>query len=459
MPLRPIRLLHLEIGERLLDIPWPARTWRDPAATVGPAGAALPAPPGAAVGAAPSGEGYGSALALVRLHDQPLGLVALAAPALGHGEINAGDYAGALWDALGGAINRHLAEDGLPRVGGLTPDGISAGPARCRLERDALLASAPLVSVIVPTRDRPDWLADCLRSLVALEYPRYEIIVVDNAPASEATAELVRREYGHVPNVRYVREPRPGPASARNRGLALAHGEIVAFTDDDAVVDRHWLAEVARGFGRGPDVTCVTGSIVPRELETPAQILFEQFGGLNKGFGRRIFDATTNRPPDRLYPFTAGRFGSGPNMAFRTDALRAMGGFPRALFFGEDLTAFFQTIQDGHQLVYEPAALVFHLHRRDYRALRRQVFAYGSGLVAFFLHALRRNPRLIRQLLWKLPLGLAYLLNPRSRKNEHKRPGYPAELTLLELWGMLFGPWTYLMGSRRCAAADRVFGR
>ncbi|MDQ3701701.1 MAG: glycosyltransferase family 2 protein, partial [Chloroflexota bacterium] len=288
MPLRPIRLLQVDIGERLLDIPWPARTWRDPA------------PPGLAVDAARSGEEYGSALVLVRLHDQPLGLVELPAPATGHREIRADDYAGTIWGALGGAINRHLEEDGLPQVAGLTRDGVSAGPARCRLERDALLADAPMVSVIIPTRDRPDWLADCLRSLVALEYPRYEIIVVDNAPATEATAELVRREYGHLAHVRYVREPRPGPASARNRGLTLAHGEIVAFTDDDAIADRFWIAELVRGFGRGPDVTCVTGSIVPRELETPPQILFEQFGGLNKGFSRRIFDATTHCPPDRL---------------------------------------------------------------------------------------------------------------------------------------------------------------
>jgi glycosyltransferase involved in cell wall biosynthesis len=411
------------------------------------------------VSLAPPGrrEPYTRALCLVRLHDQPVGLAELRPTTPGDTVVRADEVAAAIWRTLAEPISRHVREDGLPPLAGLTRNGIAAGRAPCREARDRFLVSAPLASVVVPTRDRPDWLADCLRSLIRLEYPRYEIIVVDNAPATEATAELVRRDFAHLPHVRYVREQHPGPARARNRGLALARGEIVAFTDDDAVADRYWLAELARGFDRGARVTCVTGGILPRELETPAQIWFEQFGGLHKGFARRIFDLGEHRPPDRLFPFTAGKFGSGPNMAFKTAALRAMGGFEPVLcpgnlaIGGEDLAVFLQTVLDGNQLVYEPAALVFHLHRRDYAALRRQMFVYGSGLVTFFIHATRRNPSIVPQLMRRLPQGLAYLLAPGSNKNAKKAAGYPVDLTLQELRGMFYGPLAYLISTRRCA--------
>ena len=431
----PFRLLHLELSEPIQD-------------------AALAVPGRAAP--------YARALALVRLHDLPLGLVELHAPAPGAAAVPADVVRAEIWQALEGPINRHLVEDGMPPVAGVGREGIGSGPAPCRQERERFLARAPLASVVVPTRDRPDWLVDCLRSLTRLEYPRYEVIVVDNAPSTEATAELVRRDFGHLPHVRYVREALPGPSRARNWGLALARGEIVAFTDDDAVVDRHWLTELARGFERGARVSCVTGSILPRELETPAQIWFEQFGGLNKGFTRRLFDLAEHRPPDRLFPFTAGQFGSGPNMAFRVDALRRIGGFEPALcpgnlgIGGEDLDVFFQTIQEGHQLLYEPAAQVFHLHRRDYAALRRQMFVYGSGLGAFFLHTMRHRPEVIPQIARRLPLGLAFLFGPGSRKNARKEAGYPADLTVQELRGLCYAPLAYAISLWRCARVERA---
>ncbi|PRC62799.1 glycosyl transferase family 2, partial [Mycobacterium sp. ITM-2017-0098] len=66
-------------------------------------------------------------------------------------------------------------------------------------------------------------------------------------------------------------EPRPGLSRARNTGLSAATGEVVAFTDDDVVVDRHWLSAIARGFSRGPAVSCVSGIVAAAELRTPAQ--------------------------------------------------------------------------------------------------------------------------------------------------------------------------------------------
>jgi GT2 family glycosyltransferase len=405
-----------------------------------------------------TGRRYTRARSLVRLHTRPLGFVDLSPPA---GGLTASEYATAIWDTLAPEIVGHLREDGLPPVASLGPDGLPGlprdGVPRCEQERRRFLRDAPFVSVVVATRDRPESLASCLDSLAALSYPRYEIVVVDNAPSTPATAELVERvRAGGTdgpavrPAVRYAREDRRGPSWARNRGLDLARGEIVAFVDDDVLLDPHWLAELVRGFGAGSNVACVTGPIVPRELETPAQIWLEQYGGFCKGFARRIYDLAAHRPADRLFPYTVGKFGSGANMAFRTAALRGLGGFDPALgpatpaLAAEDIALFFQVIEAGFQLVYEPGAIVYHAHSPDYARLKRQVFAYGVGLTAFVAKSVLDHPRTILKLSARLPGGLAYALHPRSGKNQKKMAGYPSELTAAELRGMLYGPVAYL---------------
>lgn len=121
------------------------------------------------------------------------------------------------------------------------------------------------VSVLVCTRERPRDLERCLESLVALDPPAHEIIVVDNCPATGATRELCAR----FP-VEYVLEPQPGQSRARNRGLVHATGELVAFTDDDCVVDPGWLSGLAREYA-DQRVMAVTGIVAPLELETPSQ--------------------------------------------------------------------------------------------------------------------------------------------------------------------------------------------
>jgi Glycosyl transferase family 2/Polysaccharide deacetylase len=103
----------------------------------------------------------------------------------------------------------------------------------------------------------------CVEGLLCLDYPSYEILLVDNAPSSAATAEAVARRFGHLPQVRYLREDRPGLSSARNRGLAEAAGEVVAFTDD-VLVDPAWLANLVAALGAAPHVACASGLILGR---------------------------------------------------------------------------------------------------------------------------------------------------------------------------------------------------
>jgi hypothetical protein len=164
-------------------------------------------------------------------------------------------------------------------------------------------------------------------------------------------------------------------------------------------------------------------------------------------------------PP--LYPFTAGLFGTGNNMAFRGEALRAIGGFDPALgngtpaLGGVDSEVLLRAVILGHRVVYRPNALVWHDHRADYADLRRQVYSYGAGLTAYLLKTVTTNPIVLPAFLALVPKGLGFALRPGSAKNSHKADNYPRDLTRAELRGMLHGPLAYL-NSRRMYGRHRV---
>ena len=94
-----------------------------------------------------------------------------------------------------------------------------------------------------------------------------------------------------------VTEPVRGPSAARNRGMRAAKGEIIAFTDDDVVVDPNWLTAIVARMLAHPDEAAVTGLSIPTELETPAQVALENYYG---GFGPRLFEPVSNRLANRL---------------------------------------------------------------------------------------------------------------------------------------------------------------
>lgn len=415
-----------------------------------------PLPPVPAVDAA-TGKTYKRALALVRLHTQPLGVVELRLDD-DTASSAAGVHADQIWQALQEQIAEHVRNDGLQEPVALTAAGLDGGanPA-CVREREVFLARAPFVSIIVATHNRPAGLAACLRSLLSLHYPRYEIVVVDNAAGAGGADDVVGRAQASSDQVRirYLREDRPGGAWAHNRGLLNVDAPIVAFTDDDVVVDRYWLAELVKGFEAAANVACVTGLIFPIELETQAQVWIEEYGGFSKGFSRRIFDLAAHHPPNPLYPYTPGAFGSGANMAFRTSILRDIGGFDTILgagsmaLGGDDIASFFQVVAQGYTLVYEPAAVVRHLHYREYSQLRKQVYGYGVGLTAVLTKCIVEKPSRIFEIAARVPAGLTYVFSPHSHKNAQKRADYPRELTTLERKGMLYGPIAYMRGRRQ----------
>jgi O-antigen biosynthesis protein len=426
--------------------------------------------PSIAVDGSASGAPYTAAQVLVRLHGEPLGLLRVPLPA---GGLTGEQHGAAIIEQLGRSIEAHLERDGAGHHPALPTAGSSSGP--CAVQWPPVSTPA---TVVVPTCGRTDILRRTLDSLTRIDYPDYEVLVVDNRPHLPGTRELVAAYDQRDGRVRYLAEPRRGSSNARNRGLAEASGQIVAFADDDVVVDRHWLHALAAGF-LDEQVAAVTGLVVPSELETPAQLWIEQYGGFAKGCQRQRFDQTgfeteedggfrrVQAGPGLLYPYSPGVFGSGANLAFRTDVLRGLGGFDpllgrgTAMLAGEDIDVLLRAVLDGRAIVYNPAAIVWHRHQPDLAALRDTMYAYGVGLSAVMTKTLLTNAAHRRELLRRLPLGIAYAVDPRSAKNHQKTTGYPASLTALELLGMAAGPMHYAVsaGGPLGARVRRRFGR
>jgi GT2 family glycosyltransferase len=408
-------------------------------------GAPLPSLPAAE----PGGDSvFAASMCLVRLHGKPLGVVDLDLPP---GGLSPESLAGRIGDELREEIVRHLRADGLePRelgAGGLGAEGTPP----CEAQRLEFLERAPQASVVICTRDRPDSVRTTLRSILACRYPasRYEVIVVDNASETDEVVDLVEREFqGEIP-VRAAREPEPGLSHARNRGLAVASGQVVVFADDDVLVDRDWLAVLIGAFERGDDVGASSGLTLPDVLATPAQRWVEGFGGRIRGFDTRVFDID-DPPSDRpLFPFTVGDLGAGRNMAFDRRALVDLGGFDTALgpgtlaHDGDDVEALLRMMLSGRQIVHDPAAIVWHAHPSEYRELEERVWGYGIGLTACLTKAMIDHPRLLPDLLRKLPRGVAFALSDESPKNAGRQDDFPRELIRRELRGMAYGPIAY----------------
>jgi glycosyltransferase involved in cell wall biosynthesis len=347
-------------------------------------------------------------------------------------------------------IAQHVAADTLGANPG-DPGAVAELPRACA---SAQVATRTFVTVAVCTRDRAAQLAECLDALAALDYPDacLDLVVVDNAPSDSATRELVAR----YPRLRYVCEPRPGLDWARNRAVREARGDIVAFTDDDVSVDAQWVRAIAAAFEEEPHAMCVTGLVVPDEIDTPAQALFETYGGFGRGFHRWVYRVTPGKSAARSYGGT-GRFGTGANMAFRRAFFEREGLFDPALDVGTpangggDLEMFFRVLKAGHALVYEPRALVRHRHRRDYASLRAQIANNGIGFYAYLVRTAEAYPA-ERLAVFRLGVWWLWWWNARRLVRALVRPrAFPLDLVLAEFKGSFVGLRRYA-ASRRCAA-------
>ncbi len=389
------------------------------------------------------GLAYNGVRLLVRMQDTPVGYAFLVPDALGGPAV-----AGQIWQQLSGAINAHRSSRGLDAIDALPADGLEIEEKLA-----AQVTDHPLVTVVVCTRDRPEGAVVTVRGLTAVRYEPFEIVVVDNAPSSEATKTAIMAEFGGNPRVRYVREPRPGLSRARNCGVAAAAGEIVAFTDDDVRVDPCWLDGIVRGFGQADAVACVTGLVATAEIDNAVQLYFHHRTAWGTAFSPRIFDLTDNRYDSPLYPYLVGIYGVGANFAMTKRALKELGPFDEALGAGspcgggEDVDMFVRVILAGRRVAYEPSAVVWHFHRAQLSQLSRQMTTYGSGCTAALTAMVMRDPRVLLQLAARTARGVQRITVIGSRVQGN--PALPSGLMRREVRGMLGGPWLYIKERRR----------
>ncbi len=256
----------------------------------------------------------------------------------------------------------------------------------------------PFISVIVPSRDRPALLADCLADLRGNEYPWREIIVVDQSRGSK-TAAVVRRAASLDTSLRYVRSDTTGSSRAQNVALEISQGEVLAVTNDDCRPAVNWLRRIAGEFVANPEVVAVFGPFLP--LCPPGDTL--AMAALT-GRRRRV-----QRGLEEVW-----RLGYGGNMAFRRRAVIEAGGFDEGLGPGSprgwgcnDVDLIYRVLRNGGTVVYTPDVVVRHVQQfRLRRALRREAsYARGAGaIIAKLLRCGDENTwRLLAQRLW--PVG------------------------------------------------------
>lgn len=220
-------------------------------------------------------------------------------------------------------------------------------------------ATWPMVSVVVCAYNAADTLEDNLASLEKLTYPRYEIILVNDG-SRDRTSEI-----GHAhPRVKVIDIPNGGLSAARNVGLAHASGEIVAYTDADTRVDRDWLTFLVRPFLTSDVVGSGGPNVVPADDAPIAQCIARAPGG----------------PTHVLLDDRIAEHVPGCNMAFRRDALLAIGGFnPIYMRAGDDVDVCWRLQARGWKIGFASSALVWHHHRSSVKAYWRQQVGYGEG--------------------------------------------------------------------------------
>jgi GT2 family glycosyltransferase len=217
----------------------------------------------------------------------------------------------------------------------------------------------PRASVVVCTYNGECWLRGCLEALSRLDYPDYEVIVVDDG-STDGTAEITR-EFARF---RLISTPNGGLSNARNLGLEAASGAIVAYVDDDARPDESWLTHLVRVL-ESTGHAAVGGPNIPPPGD-----------GL-------VADCVANAPGGPIHILlsdTEAEHIPGCNMAFRKASLLEIGGFdPRFRVAGDDVDICWRLHNAGETIGFSPGAVVHHHRRSSVRAYLRQQFQYGKA--------------------------------------------------------------------------------
>lgn len=227
----------------------------------------------------------------------------------------------------------------------------------------------PFFSIVIPTFNRRDNLERCLKSIAALEFPQdlFEVVIVNDGGFVASELDLSVAAGGAA--LRVVSQKNRGPAAARNTGVAMARGEFIAFIDDDCVVPRDWLNNLAKATSQTPDAL---------------------IGGRTTNlFPNNVFSETSQAIVDyvcRYYDGNDGRstFFASNNITVRTSLIRDIGGFDESFRTAEDRDFCRRWADHGREFAYAPQVVVMHGHRLTLASLHAQHFSYGRGALPFW---------------------------------------------------------------------------
>ncbi len=261
------------------------------------------------------------------------------------------------------------------------------------------------ISVVICTKNRARALEECLGTFETMEVQpdvSLELIVVDNNSTDDTKAVIQNFDTQSAMNVKYVFEEKPGLGHARNAGIAAAHGEIIAFTDDDCFVDQNWLACIVKEFSSDPLLSGIGGRVElydvrdkpvtiktskRRSLFSSAEHVFDCIHGCNMAFYRNVFD--------QIGCFD-GRFGAGT--LFKS---------------AEDTDFIYRVYKNGFKMIYSPTVCVYHNHgRRTNHQVRALKNGYEIGKGAFYCkHILNRDVGILKLAYWEITTVLRLLKN------------------------------------------------
>lgn len=261
------------------------------------------------------------------------------------------------------------------------------------------------ISVVIPTYNRPHQLRACLAGLARADYARneFEVVVVDDGGtvALESIIEPMRE----LLELRVERQRNAGPAAARNAGAAAAHGELLAFTDDDCIPDPAWLRTLAQSARENPG-HLIGGSTINMLAANPCS-------------------AASQYLVSYLYEYSHGgrsgpgwpRFFASNNLAVPKAAFEDLSGFDVAfpLAAGEDRDFCDRWNERGLPMRYEPGARVLHAHRLTFASFWRQHWNYGRGAYHFGQARLRRGSPALK------PESVSFYLNLLRYPLRHER--------------------------------------
>ena len=235
----------------------------------------------------------------------------------------------------------------------------------------------PKVSVIISTRGRPDDVVACAKSILANQYPSFELLIVDQS--GRADQVRAQAEVGPDQRLRWIATASRGLSVSRNLAVAASRAPILAFTDDDCRVSETWIADTVAEFDADPELSLLFGRVVLRPEDRARGYAVE-------------FEPKQRRELRGALPKSHLEWGVGANMAIRRLVFDMIGEFDTVLgagavfFAGEELDFTLRALSAGFKVVHTPATSVVHLGLRKHGEETSKLvrgYAYGTGATLF----------------------------------------------------------------------------